>query len=181
MKVSGCNFAPSKQPKTLKQMKKIFNRYKLPGIAVMCFNILGYIAIATIVFLHDGYIPSVSEVFLSKPICYFWIGWTILIYYCAYGVLERYTQSKETLRSKIPAITEKDLITLSISQLSVYFSTKLAFVFGALPIAYLLLKYANGSEYSSSAILCIILLFFIDILVLRHSKKIRQSLFAKYS
>lgn len=113
-------------------------RLIIPIISVISFDIISIVAIMVKGFLSDGLVPPLKEVVFSTPICYFWILWSVLIYFAAWGIQKGYYSEYSEAKYADKAISSTQNKKVVLYKYIHVYCKKLLVFFGGLPFAYMM-------------------------------------------
>lgn len=140
-----------------------YRRILAPAIIAICFVCIAAIAISLKAYNTDGYLPSVGELLFGTPICFFWILWFALVYYCANGIANEYRTLVSSARKEYPLVSDSRIKKLARIELAYSYSKKMLLVFVGLPLCVQITSFDNGlSDISLSSILILLIPFFVD-------------------
>ena len=155
-------------------MMKLSKRMILkPAVAALLFDIMALAAIMIKIYVTDSVLPSVQEVLFSSPLCYFWILWTALVFYCSYGVMKEYMILKYYMHSDYPAFEENEIVKYARWEFIYLYSKKLLLLFAGLPLVYLISKTDDDSGFSAGIFVILCIPFVIDLSVYLYLKRNR--------
>lgn len=140
-------------------------RYIIPAISAFVFDIVSIIAIVFRVYQTEGIFPSLSEVLFSSPICYFWILWTALIFFCVNGIANEYRGLRINAEKTYPLISKEYIHKQTLIEFVYSYSKKLLPVFGGLPLAYFLTTDLGLSDVGMKTISLLLIPFVLDIIL----------------
>jgi hypothetical protein len=146
-------------------MMKLLKRSLIPILAVICFDMIAIGAIMYQVYLTDGIIPTLNETILSRPICYFWILWSLLIFFCVNGIQKEYYALVIRALQDFPLLPENKIRSIARSELLYLYSKKLMVVFGGLPLVYFSSNDISWSLDSLRKVLILWMPFILDLLI----------------
>lgn len=143
----------------------MIKRYIAPTVSAVVFDIAGIIAIVIRVYQTEGQIPPLSEVLFSSPICYFWLLWTALIFFCVNGIVNEYRGSRMNAEKTYPLLSKEYIRRQTLLDFVYSYSKKLLPVFGGLPIAYFLTTDISLSDISLKNFGLLLIPFILDIIL----------------
>ena len=141
-------------------------RYMIPAISAVVFDIVSIIAIVIRVYHTEGQIPPLSEVIFSSPICYFWLLWTALIFFCVNGIVNEYRIKRIDAENTYPLLSKEYIHKQTLIEFVYSYSKKLLPVFGGLPLAYFLTTDIEISDIGLTIIILLLIPFMLDIILL---------------
>lgn len=154
-------------------MKK---KYGIPIISVISFDVISALAIAVKVYTSEGYFPSVSEVFFSSPICYFWLLWSALIFYASWGIYKEYEGVRFSLTQSFPDVPQSVIDQVSKYKFLCSYSKKTLLVFAGLPLIVLGSRFFETSQITISTVALLLIPFICDCLFYIFTKlKLRRA------
>lgn len=142
------------------------NRYLIPAVSTVIFDAVSFVAFVVRVYQTEGKIPSLSEVLFSSPICYFWLLWTALIFFCVNGIVNEYRGFRINAENAYPTLSKKYIHKQTLIEFVYSYSKKLLPVFGGLPLAYFLTTNIGISDIGLMTITLLLIPFMLDLILL---------------
>lgn len=140
-------------------------RYLIPAVSIVIFDAVSIVAFVVRVYQTEGKIPSFSEVLFSSPICYFWILWTALIFFCTNGVVNEYRGLRINAENAYPTLSKEYIRKQTRIEFVYSYSKKLLPVFGGLPLAYFLTSDIRISDIGLITIILLLIPFMLDLIL----------------
>lgn len=109
-------------------------RHLFPILIVICFDFIAIVAVMLQVYLTYGCIPALDEVLLSRPICFFWILWSFLIYFCVNGIQNEYKALIINATYQFHSIPKQKIKSIVKEEMLYSYSRKFLVLFGGLPL-----------------------------------------------
>lgn len=161
LSATNSNFASVNTPYT----KTLMKRYLIPAAVTFIIELICFMAILFRVHQTEGYIPPVGDVLFSSPLCYFWLLWTVLIYFCINGIVNEYHRLRIYAESLYPSVAKKYIRRITLIETGYSYSKKLLYVFACLPVAYLATESMDCSETVLRTILLLLIPFAADLVI----------------
>lgn len=115
----------------------IFSKYRIPILSVVIFDIIAIGAIMFQVYKTDGFMPPLNEILFSQPICYFWILWSALVFFCINGIQKEYNAMLIDASSRFSMKQEQQIKSIVKVDLLYSYSKKLLLLLAGLPLIYI--------------------------------------------
>ena len=152
-------------------MKK-WKRYIIPVLGASVVVLVIGIAIMFAVRNSEGYYPDFQEIFLSRPICYFWLLWFALAFYSINGIVKEYRRYKDFYATEYPLVSQNVISRSALIQITYTYSKKLLLVLLGLPFAAYIINDNGNQGLSLQGILFSLIPFFIDLIIYLYTRQL---------